>query len=1040
MSGNPTPATGSTPSRKSTPPTGKESVNGRLLPLTDPLEAKSSPTKTAPRTSTRNSKARPSATVTSPSAVAPASSSTASTTHDPGAAGWLHVRGARVHNLDDIDVSLPKGSLVVCCGLSGSGKSSLAFDTIFAEGQRRYVESLSAYARQFLGQLDKPDVDAVDGLSPAISIDQKSTTNNPRSTVGTVTEIWDHLRLLWARTADAHCPGCDVLLRAWSPAAVVDAVLARRSGTDTVITAPIVRSRKGTHLDVLELIASSGFARARIDGVLHRVGEVPPLEKTRNHTVEAVIDRLNLTPSRRRRIIEAVEQAFSTAGGLVTFVFDDEDTETFSNALGCVACGVSVPSPEPRTFSFNSPYGACDVCDGLGSALEVCDELLIPDPTKTLSGGAIEPWSNSSGEAHFQRLLAAVVAKHGGSMDVAWSKLPVKVRNVVLAGDPSIKVRTKFETNWESREYDASFEGVRGWLRRRLDDAWSDANRERMAQYFRPVACSSCSGTRLKPAARSFLIGGRAISDVASLTVADAQTYFSTLELVGSKAAIGSRVVKEIRERLSFLDTVGLGYLSLDRSATTLSGGEAQRIRLASQIGSGLTGVLYVLDEPSIGLHQRDNEALIATLERLRDLGNTVIVVEHDEDTIDAADWIVEIGPGAGELGGTVVYSGPREGFDEIATSVTAAYLTGRRSIKTPTERRLGNGNGITVIGASGNNLASVDARFPIGTLTAVTGVSGSGKSTLVNDILAAGAARSLHRSAQLPAAHTRIDGLDNIDKLVVVDQAPIGRTPRSNPATYTGVFDKIRELFSQTPSAKERGWGPGRFSFNVPARSGGGRCEDCQGEGTLKVEMNFLPDVWVTCEACDGHRYTEETLEITYKGKSIANVLGMPIAEATTFFAAVPSVARHMTTLTDVGLGYVRLGQPATTLSGGEAQRVKLASELLRRATGKTLYVLDEPTTGLHFDDVKRLVEVLSRLVDAGNTVVVIEHNLDVVRCADWVLDLGPEGGPNGGHIVAQGTPEAIAVSGTHTGRFLAKALTSAAARDRTQSTSTVV
>jgi excinuclease ABC subunit A len=966
-------------------------------------------------------------TETPPGHVEPESPTTG---RDPGAAGWLRVRGARVHNLADIDVDLPKGALVVCCGLSGSGKSSLAFDTIFAEGQRRYVESLSAYARQFLGQLDKPDVDAVEGLSPAISIDQKSTTHNPRSTVGTVTEIWDHLRLLWARTADAHCPSCGALLRSWSPAAVADAVLGKRAGNDALICAPMVRSRKGTHAEIIDKIASAGFARVRVDGAVHRVTETPPLDKNKAHSIDAVVDRVNLGTQRRRRIVEAVEQAFTLSGGLVSFVFDGDDTETFSDTLGCGDCGVSVASPEPRTFSFNSPYGACDVCDGLGSALEVSDDLVIADTTRSLRNGAIVPWTNSSGEAHFQRMLEAVINRHGGSMDTPWKQLPAKVRNVVMKGDASIKVRTKFETNFETREYDAMFEGVRAWLRRRLDDAWSDANRERMAQFFRPVPCSACAGTRLRASARGFRVGERSITDVASMTVDVAVQFFDGLELRGAKATIGARVVKEITERLMFLSSVGLGYLSLDRSATSLSGGEAQRIRLASQIGSGLTGVLYVLDEPSIGLHQRDNEALIATLERLRDLGNTVIVVEHDEDTIDAADWVVEIGPGAGEHGGRVLFSGPRGLFESTEGSYTADYLTGRRAIATPAQRRQGNGAAITVLGARANNLDGFDARFPTGAFTVVTGVSGSGKSTLVNDILAAGAARSLHRSVQLPAEHRRIDGLERIDKLVVVDQAPIGRTPRSNPATYTGVFDKIRELFSATPSAKERGWGPGRFSFNVAARSGGGRCEACLGEGTLKVEMNFLPDVWVSCESCEGRRYTDETLQVNYKGKSIADVLAMPISDAAPFFAAVPTISRHLQTLNDVGLGYVRLGQPATTLSGGEAQRVKLAAELLRRSTGKTLYILDEPTTGLHFEDVNRLIGVLGRLVDGGNTVIVIEHNLDVVRSADWVIDLGPEGGPAGGSIIAEGTPEMVATMDTHTGRFLAMALTAAAAR----------
>jgi len=949
---------------------------------------------------------------------------------ETGFTGWLKVKGARVHNLDNVDVEMPKGALVVCCGLSGSGKSSLAFDTIFAEGQRRYVESLSAYARQFLGQLEKPDVDAVEGLSPAISIDQKSTTNNPRSTVGTVTEIWDHLRLLWARTADAHCHSCNKLLRSWSPASVADVVLGSHVGREALICAPIVRSRKGAHSEIFEKVASAGFARVRVDGVVHRISEVPLLNKNQVHNIEAIIDRIRIESLRRGRVIESIEEALKFSGGLVSFVFDGDQIEIFSEKLGCGECGTSVSSPEPRTFSFNSPYGACELCDGLGSALEVANDVVISDQTRSLRGGAIVPWTNTSGDAHFQRMLEAVIAKHGGSMETPWKHLPTKVQNIIINGDTSIKVRTKFETKFESREYDAIFEGVHEWLRRRLNEAWSDSNRERMTQFFRSVPCSACGGSRLRLSTRGFKIDNHSITDVASMTVVEATEFFANLKLIGVKATIGDRVIKEISERLKFLSAVGLGYLTLSRSATSLSGGEAQRIRLASQIGSGLTGVLYVLDEPSIGLHQRDNAALIATLVRLRELGNTVIVVEHDEETINAADWIIEIGPGAGEMGGKVIYSGLRNEFKKMEESVTADYLTGRRSIATPTERRIGNEKGITVVGASANNLDGFDVQFPTGAFTVVTGVSGSGKSTLVNDILAVGAARLLHRSARIPSEHVRIDGLGEIDKLVVVDQAPIGRTPRSNPATYTGVFDKIRELFASTISAKERGWGAGRFSFNVTSRNGGGRCEECTGEGTLKVEMNFLPDVWVSCGSCEGRRYTDETLQVKYKGKSIAEILAMAISEAALFFAAVPTISRHLKTLNDVGLGYVRLGQPATTLSGGEAQRVKLASELLRRSTGKTLYILDEPTTGLHFEDVNRLIGVLGKLVDGGNTVIVIEHNLDVVRCADWVIDLGPEGGPGGGSIVAQGTPEMVATMATHTGKFLAIALVNAVER----------
>ena len=951
---------------------------------------------------------------------------------EPGTAGWLRVRGARVHNLKNIDVSLPKGRLVVCCGLSGSGKSSLAFDTIFAEGQRRYVESLSSYARQFLGSMDKPDVDAVDGLSPAISIDQKSSSHNPRSTVGTVTEIWDYLRLLFARAGTPHCPDCGEALRSWSVDEIVERVIAHQDGQDVQVLAPLVRRRKGTQADTLGELTAKGFTRVRLDGVLVRLdtftGPETLPEKNKPHDLDVFVDRLTVTAERRARLADAVSTALATGDGQVVVVTDSSE-DTFSTRAACSTCGTSLGEMEPRLFSFNSPIGACPACDGLGSSDEPHPELIIPDPTRSLADGAIVPWADSSGTKHFHRLLTAVVAKHGGSMDTPWEKLPARTRKAVLNGDETVVVRTRFETRWEHRDYDAAHEGVVPWLRRRYDAA-AGAD-DRLSQFFRPVPCDACQGRRLAPIPSAVRVGGRTIVEIAEATVTDSLAFFRQLDLAGARAEIAERVVRETTERLGFLEEVGLGYLTLSRTATTLSGGEAQRIRLASQIGSGLTGILYVLDEPSIGLHQRDNEALLRTLTRLRDLGNTVLVVEHDEDTIDRADWIVEIGPRAGELGGQVVYSGPREGFTDAEHSVTAQYLTGALQIATPTTRRSGSGEWLTVRGASANNLREIDVAFPLGRLTAVTGVSGSGKSTLVNDVFAAALSRRLHRSVVVPGRHRGLEGVEHVDKLVVIDQAPIGRTPRSNPATYTGVFDKIRTLFADTPGSRERGWSAGRFSFNVPTRNGGGRCEACQGDGTLTIEMSFLPNVYVQCEACKGSRFSSETLTVRYKDRTIADVLTMSIADALTFFEHTPTIRRHLETLVSVGLGYVRLGQPATTLSGGEAQRVKLASELLKRATGRTVYVLDEPTTGLHFDDVARLVEVLDRLVDAGNSVVVIEHNLDVVRRADWVIDLGPEGGPGGGEIVAMGTPEDVAAQpGSHTGRFLTLALEAAARR----------
>ena len=933
--------------------------------------------------------------------------------------GVISVRGARVHNLQDVDLDIPKDAMVVFCGVSGSGKSSLAFDTIFAEGQRRYVESLSAYARQFLGQVDKPDVDRIDGLSPAVSIDQKTTSHNPRSTVGTVTEIWDHLRLLFSRAGTAHCTSCRRPLTASSPGEVADQVIERFTGLQVTVVAPVVRNRKGSFEQVWEDLTKKGFTRVRVDGEMHRLGDVPPLAKNKSHRVDVVIDRMSAELDRRNRLVESVETSFQQAGGYATVIVGD-DEYLFSGHLACAGCGTSREALEPRSFSFNSPYGACPSCDGLGSSLEVSRDLVVPDVTLPLREGAVAPWTGTVADSHFQTLLAAAVAHHGGDMTMPFIDLPYDTREAIFDGDENIMVRVTYDA-WggSSRPYQTRLEGVVPWVRRRWKQS-SDDN-VRWTQYLQQRPCDSCGGSRLKDEALSVLIGARNISELAAMTVDDAHAFFDGLSLSGKAELIGAPVRKEILSRLGFLKEVGLGYLTLDRAAATLSGGEAQRIRLATQIGSGLTGVLYVLDEPSIGLHQRDNRRLLETLIKLRDLGNTLIVVEHDEETIELADWVVEIGPAAGRNGGKVVYSGGPSGLVDAKGSITGAYLSGMENIPTPTKRRTGDGSKITVVGACANNLDALDVSFPLGTLTVVTGVSGSGKSTLVNDILAAGLAKKLNGAHSVVARHERIEGLDNVDKLVVVDQSPIGRTPRSNPATYTGVFDHVRNLFASTETARVRGYGPGRFSFNVR----GGRCESCSGDGTTRVEMNFLPDVYVPCDTCQGARYNRETLEVTYKEKSIADVLAMTVDEGVTFFDAVPAIKRHLTTLAEVGLGYIALGQAATTLSGGEAQRVKLTSELHKRSTGKTVYILDEPTTGLHFDDVAKLVKVLHRLVDAGNTVIVIEHNLDVVRVADWVIDLGPEGGPGGGTIVAEGAPEEVAKApGSHTGRFLLEAL----------------
>jgi excinuclease ABC subunit A len=948
----------------------------------------------------------------------------------------LIVRGAREHNLKDVSLDLPRDALVVFTGLSGSGKSSLAFDTIFAEGQRRYVESLSAYARQFLGQMDKPDVDFIEGLSPAVSIDQKSTNRNPRSTVGTITEVYDYLRLLYARAGTPHCPQCGDEIARQSPQQIVERILALPETTRFQVLAPVVRGRKGEYAELFRTLTSQGYSRVRVDGVVHGLDEVPALKKQEKHTIEVVVDRLTAKASSRRRLTDSVETALSLGGGLVILDLVDRDADdperelTFSEHLACLKDGLSFEELEPRSFSFNSPYGACPACTGLGVTMLVDPELVVPDPEKSLADGAIAPWAGGHVSSYFSRLLEALADEHGFAMDVPWNELPAKARRMVLEGQPGdLTVRYKNRYG-RQRSYSTSYEGVLSYIERRHQEAESDSGRERFAGFMRETPCPTCKGARLKPIVLAVTLGGRSIAEVAALPIGECAEVLKTMTLPARQQQIASRVLKEVNERLQFLLDVGLDYLSLDRPAGTLAGGEAQRIRLATQIGSGLVGVLYVLDEPSIGLHQRDNHRLIETLVRLKNLGNTLIVVEHDEDTIRTADWVVDIGPGAGEHGGHIVVSGTVDELLASPDSLTGAYLSGRRSIEVPERRRPPQpGRELTVVGATENNLKNVDATFPLGCLVAVTGVSGSGKSTLVNDILYSALARDLHGARTVPGRHRRVTGTDLLDKVVHVDQSPIGRTPRSNPATYTGVFDHVRRLFAETPEAKVRGYQPGRFSFNVK----GGRCEACSGDGTLKIEMNFLPDVYVPCEVCHGARYNRETLEVHFKGRTIAEVLDMPIEEAMEFFEAVPAIARHLRTLNDVGLGYVRLGQPAPTLSGGEAQRVKLASELQRRSTGRTVYVLDEPTTGLHFEDVRKLLGVLDRLVEAGNTVIVIEHNLDVVKTADWVIDLGPEGGSGGGTIVSVGTPEEVAADpSSHTGTFLAPLLASSGSLSR--------
>ncbi len=936
----------------------------------------------------------------------------------------LIVRGAREHNLKNVDLDLPRDALIVFTGLSGSGKSSLAFDTIFAEGQRRYVESLSAYARQFLGQMDKPDVDFIEGLSPAVSIDQKSTNRNPRSTVGTITEVYDYLRLLFARAGKPHCPDCGRPISRQSPQQIVDRILEIDEGTRFQILAPVIRERKGEYAELFRSFQSQGFSRARIDGVVHGLDDPPTLKKQEKHTIEVVVDRLEAKPDAARRLTDSIETALRLSSGLVTLEFVDlpedhpERERMFSEHLVCLFDGNQFEELEPRSFSFNSPFGACTECTGLGTQMEVDAELVIPDPTLTLEEGAIAPWASGHIFDYFFRLIKGLSKEMNFALDVPWSKLPAKAKNALLFGHDH-EVHVKYKNRYgRQRSYSTGFEGVVPYILRRHVEAESDTSREKYEDYMREVPCPACKGARLKPISLAVTLGGKSISEISALPIGDCAEFLKGLKLAARERAIADRVLKEVNERLAFLVDVGLSYLSLERSAGSLAGGEAQRIRLATQIGSGLVGVLYVLDEPSIGLHQRDNHRLIETLIRLRDLGNTLIVVEHDEDTIRIADWIVDIGPGAGEHGGEVVVSGPLKDLLTSKKSVTGQYLTGKKSIPVPTQRRaIDKTRQIVVKGAREHNLDNVTVSFPLGCFVAVTGVSGSGKSTLVNDILYTVLARDLNGARLVPGKHSKVEGVDQLDKVVHVDQSPIGRTPRSNPATYTGVFDHVRKLFAETPEAKIRGYQQGRFSFNVK----GGRCESCSGDGTLKIEMNFLPDVYVPCEVCHGARYNRETLEVHYKGKTISDILNMPIEEGLDFFSAIPPIARHLQTLMDVGLGYVRLGQPATTLSGGEAQRVKLASELQKRSTGRTIYVLDEPTTGLHFEDVNKLLTVLHSLVDKGNTVIVIEHNLDVIKTADWIIDMGPEGGSGGGTVVATGTPEQVVkVKASYTGTFL--------------------
>ncbi|WP_406019550.1 excinuclease ABC subunit UvrA [Kocuria rhizophila] len=950
------------------------------------------------------------------------------------------VQGAREHNLKNVDLTIPRDSMVVFTGLSGSGKSSLAFDTIFAEGQRRYVESLSSYARMFLGRVDKPDVDFIEGLSPAVSIDQKSTSRNPRSTVGTITEIYDYMRLLWARIGRAHCPVCGEPITRQTPQQIVDQLLELPERTRFMVLAPVVKGRKGEFQDLFQQLSQQGYARAVVDGETVQLEDAPKLKKQYKHTIDVVVDRLTAKPDARQRLTDSVETALNLADGRVVVELVTREGEespwrdvrrTFSENLACPnEHELQTDEIEPRSFSFNAPFGACPECDGIGSRLEVDEDLVVPNPDLSLVEGAIAPWSlGKATSEYWNRLLAGLGKEVGFDMVTPWKDLPAKARRAVLEGKDH-KVTVAYRNRWgRERKYSQGFEGVYGYIKRKHEETESDHAKDRYEQYMRQVACPACGGARLNPTILGVTVGGKNIAEATRLPMRESLTFFEELELSDRDAQIGDQVLKEIVARLTFLIDVGLDYLNLERAAATLSGGEAQRIRLATQIGAGLVGVLYVLDEPSIGLHQRDNRRLIDTLLRLRDMGNTLIVVEHDEDTMREADWIVDVGPGAGIHGGDVVHSGTYEQLLENRKSITADYLTGRSLIEVPARRRpVDRKRQLTVVGAKENNLQNLTVDFPLGVFVAVTGVSGSGKSTLVNDILYTSLANQLNGAKQVPGRHRRIDGLEHLDKVVHVDQSPIGRTPRSNPATYTGVFDRIRKLFAETQEAKVRGYQQGRFSFNVK----GGRCEACSGDGTLKIEMNFLPDVYVPCEVCKGARYNRETLEVHYKGKNIAEVLDMPIEEAAEFFAPFTAIARYLNTLVEVGLGYVRLGQPATTLSGGEAQRVKLAAELQKRSNGRTIYVLDEPTTGLHFEDIRKLLRVLQSLVDKGNSVMTIEHNLDVVKSADWIVDLGPNGGSGGGTVVAQGTPEEVAENeDSFTGQFLREVLENSAARE---------
>ena len=942
----------------------------------------------------------------------------------------LVIRGAREHNLRNISIDLPRDRLIVFTGLSGSGKSSLAFDTIYAEGQRRYVESLSAYARQFLGQMDKPDVDFIEGLSPAISIDQKSASRNPRSTVGTITEVYDYLRLLYARIGVPHCPNDGAVIKRQTPQQIVDRVLELADDTRFQVLAPVVRGRKGTYDTLLSDLASQGFARAIIDGELHELTDTVELARYEQHTIQVVVDRLVRKDGIDRRLTDSLETALRIAEGVAEVQIVgrgddsglDDEILTFSQHLGCPDCGLSFEELAPRNFSFNSPYGACEHCDGLGTRFEVDPELVVPNPDLSVAEGALAPWATARTQ-YFGRLLESVCEINDINQDVPFSKLPKKSQKLLLHGTGSTgRVQVRYKNRYgRQRSYDARYEGIIPWLQRRHSDSESDSAREQVESYMREVPCPVCDGSRLRPFSLGVTIDGHSIAEISSMSISEAAATLLGLELSERDRMIAERVVKEINARMGFLLDVGLDYLSLGRSAATLAGGEAQRIRLASQIGSGLVGVLYVLDEPSIGLHQRDNRRLIDTLIRLRDLGNTVLVVEHDEDTIRVADHVVDIGPGAGEHGGAVVYSGPVKGLLKSKESITGQYVSGRRTIPVPAVRRTVGAEKLVVRGAREHNLKNIDVEFPLRVFTAVTGVSGSGKSTVVNDILHRSLMQHVYGAKVAPGLHRTVEGLEHIDKVINIDQSPIGRTPRSNPATYTGVFDHIRKLFAQTHEAKVRGYLPGRFSFNVA----GGRCEACSGDGTIKIEMHFLPDVYVPCEVCKGARYNRDTLDITFKDHNISDILNMSCAEGVEFFANQPAIARHLQTIVDVGLGYVRLGQPATTLSGGEAQRVKLASELAKRSTGHTMYILDEPTTGLHFEDIRKLLTVLSRLVDQGNTVLVIEHNLDVIKTADWIIDLGPEGGSGGGTLVVEGTPEQVAATpSSYTGQFLAPLL----------------